>query len=94
MPQDMITDFFLFLFSNLLRLISFILPSWLIWPDFITDIITYIAEVVASFNFILPIQDSFFPAFRFLIWFQSLYFGWKIAVMVINFFRGAKGIEI
>lgn len=90
----MITDFILFLFSGFVRLMAYILPSWLIWPDKVQEIFGYVIGVIAEFNFILPIFDEIFPALRFLIWFQSLYLLYKIAAMFVNYIRGASGIKI
>lgn len=90
----MITDFLLFLFSGFVRLIAYILPSWLIWPDIVQEIFLYVVDVLAQLNFIIPLFDEVFPPVRFLVWFQSLYWGWKIAAMFVNYVRGASGINV
>lgn len=90
----MITDFLLFLFSGFVRLLAYVLPSWLIWPPKVQEIFTYVADVFSQLNFIFPIHDEVYPAIRFLVWFQTLYWGWKIAAMFVNYVRGASGIKI
>lgn len=90
----MLGDLLFYLIMKIFEAVAFILPSWTVWPQVLTDGLTYIFQSFAKLNFILPI-DTFLTALLFIIHFETLYFTAKISLKPISFIRGGgKGLDI
>jgi hypothetical protein len=88
----MIIDFLITLITIILGAIASLLPTWQLWPaDFLNGLI-YFSGMMAKLNFIFPV-DTLFAALRVLADFEALYFTVWLAMMVVSFFRGGKGVE-
>jgi len=90
----MISDLFLYTVGALINLAQFLLPTWQVWPSGVTDGLTFFAQKMSIFNFILP-MDTLMSAIIFFISFEVTYFGAKIIVKLLNYIRGAgSGLDI
>lgn len=84
----------MYILTFFIGIITFILPTWTIWPaDFLTGL-QYFASSLAKFNFIFPV-DSLFAVLLFIINFEVVYFTAKIILKLFNYFRGTgSGLDI
>lgn len=90
----MITELLLYLIGQLLNLLAFLLPTWQIWPQTLTDGLTFFAQKLSLLNFILP-MDTLMTALIFFISFEVAYFGAKIIIKILNYLRGTgSGLDI
>lgn len=89
----MIVDLGIYIFSLLIDTVSFFLPAFSVWPQGLLDGLTYFANSLAVFNFILPI-DTFFQALDYFVGFESAYFTVKILLKFIGFFRKSSALTI
>lgn len=90
----MITTLLILLANFILSFISFILPTWQIWPTAIFDGLHYFCVQIAKFNFLFPV-DTLFSAIIFFIGFEVLYFTAKLTMKIFNFIRGTgSGLDI
>ena len=88
----MILTFFFYILTIFLTLLIHLLPDWTLWPDDLATSFNYFFSLLAKLNFLFPI-DVLFDVILFVIGFEVLYFTAKIVLKVINFFRGASGID-
>lgn len=89
----MILDLFAWLIGWVITIIGTILPNWVIWPDSIMDMATYVATQLAKLNTWLPV-DTFFDVTDALIIFLSFYIPIKLLLMLINWIRGTQSIDL
>jgi hypothetical protein len=90
----MITSAILLLLTWFIKVIVFILPKWTLWPQALTNGISYFSASLAKFNFIFPI-DTLFDIIKVLMLFEVTYFTAKLILKIFNFFRGTgKGLDI
>jgi hypothetical protein len=87
----MVIDILLNIIGIFLKFLSVYLPTWLIWPDFLINGLTYFFDIIAKLNFLLPV-DYFFGAISLFLTFLT-YFGIaKIIFWLISLFRGKPAI--
>lgn len=90
----MIITLVLYVFVMFINIITTILPDWQVWPSALLDAFTYFLGVIATLNFILPI-DTLFTVLVVAITFESTYLVAKIITKVFNFFRGTgSGLDL
>lgn len=89
----MILTFLFYVLTIFLSLLVGLLPTWTLWPADLTTSLNYFFSVLAKLNFLFPV-DTLFAVILFVIGFEILYFTAKIVLKIINFFRGASGIDI
>lgn len=89
----MILTVIIYVFALILSSVAFVLPSIQILPDIVFEAITNIFTWILELNSMLFWIDNFMNAFVFFLNFLNYYLIYKISVMVINYFRGAKGLN-
>ena len=94
----MIIDIFLYLVSLILggvgSLIVFISGGWSIWPPVVLQGFTYFFRHLMDFNTIgLPV-DTALVAISTMIKFDVAYVSVKLLLKLVNWARGASGIEL
>jgi hypothetical protein len=88
----MITSLFLYIFGYIIGFFAMLLPNWTIWPQDLTDGISYFASKIADFNIIVPIINWFLAAhlfLQFLVYFMI----YKSLVGLVNWVRGSGSIS-
>lgn len=89
----MITDIIIRIFDWLLRLIIWKLPVWTPYPAEFKNGLNYFISSFKELNFIIPV-DTILSAGLIFIGFEVIYYGAKLIIMIINFFRGSGEIKI
>lgn len=89
----MITDLVFTILSWLIYTISIILPTFSFIDTTFISAFNYVLRVFAGFNFIFPI-DTIFSVIYSIITFEIAYYGAKIVLGIIHFFRGSGEIKI
>lgn len=89
----MLTNVFLLLVIWFLKLITFLLPTYQAISANFAAGITYFFAQIATLNFFFPI-DQLFLALLYLVNFEIAYYGVKLIVKIVNFFRGSGELKI
>jgi hypothetical protein len=89
----MIVDLLIYVFSLMIDTIVLILPTWTVWPQSLLDGLNYLAQSMAKFNFILPV-DTFFACVQFFILFETLYLTTKILLKFFGFVRKSESLNL
>lgn len=93
----MLIDILLYVASLILGtiggIIVFISNGWSIWPSAVLNGFTYFFQKLMTFNIILPI-DQWLLAFSTMIKFDVIYVSTKLILKLINWVRGAGGVEL
>jgi len=89
----MFIELMLVILGYFLKLLIIVLPTWNLWPQVVFDAIDFFVIVFAKLNFLFPV-DTLFNCIIFLITFISIYYFAKLIIKLINWIRGASGIEI
>lgn len=93
----MIIDILLYIVSIILgsigSLIVFVSNGWSIWPDAVLQGFKYFFTHLMDFNIILPV-DTFLLVISTVIKFDVAYISTKLVLKLVNWIRGAGGIDI
>lgn len=73
--------------------ISFVLPTWSIYPTGLTNALNYFFTALMKFNVLVPV-DTFLVALALLLNFLVYYYTAKIIIGIISLFRGSGEIKI
>jgi hypothetical protein len=89
----MLTDIIIYFVGGLISFFADVLPVFSIWPDSLIEGIEYIGNSFQSLNFFLPMYELSI-AIVFVFSFFIFYYLERLIVMILNYIRGAGGIEI
>lgn len=93
----MITSLILYLLSFILSILGalrfFISQDFSVWPDSVLNGITYFLSLLMNWDFLLNTTELL-TAIKWLVGFEVIYLGVKLALKIINWIRGASGIEL
>ena len=91
----MITDLVIYVFSFILQIIAVILTSIFghltIWPTVVLDGMKFFFHTLMGFNIFFPV-DTTLTVLLWLLRFIVLFFGYKLAKKIFNYFRGADAL--
>lgn len=89
----MITDFLIYIFSQILNFFAGILPTWQI-PASWFSAATYFFSLLDGLKQWAPVFATFLALSSFLLIFLSTKYTVKIIISLINWFRGSGPIEL
>lgn len=85
----MIFDIFLSVWSIFLSALIWVLPTWSL-PAMIDISLRYVIHAINVWNNVLPVT-TLLTCFIIVLMFESVYLVARVAVWVLNFFRGSGG---
>jgi len=88
----MITEIFLRIITFFLQVLTWFIPNWNL-PGAIYDFIGYSVELLFKLDFIIPV-DEFFEYLAYIMWFEILYLGFKLAGSFVSYIRGGGKLDI
>lgn len=93
----MIIDILLYIVSIVLgavgNIIVFISGGWSIWPPVLLQGFTYFFQHLMNFNIFFPV-DTLLTVLSTIIKFDVAYVSVKLLLKLVNWARGASGIEL
>jgi hypothetical protein len=87
----MIIDIFFYVSGFIIDMVAKFAPTWRLWPDAVITGITYMAQTLASLNFLLPI-DTVFSCVIFIMSFLVVYLPLLLIFKILNYLRGSSGL--
>lgn len=88
----MIISAFIFIISLFVGLIAFLLPDFQVLPDIFFEATENFVLWALELNSIFLIVDNLFLAGVFFLKFLNYFLIYKLAVKILNYFRGAEGL--
>ena len=67
--------------------------GWHVWPSTVLTGLTYFFTALMNFDFLLNVK-AMLQALSFLFGFLVIYYGIKLFLKIMNFFRGSGNIDV